>query len=40
MDVVASEVSFREDLFYSAGQELGYDVRVDPNGPQRIGKYF
>ena len=38
MDVVSAEVPFREDLFFSAGTELGYEVRLDPNGPQKIGK--
>ena len=40
MDVVASDVPFREDLFFSAGQELGYDVRIDTNGPQKIGNNY
>ena len=40
MDVVASQVPFREDLFFSAGQELAYDVRIDTNGPQRIGNNY
>ena len=37
MDVVSAEVPFQEDLFFSAGKELGYEVRLDPNGPQKIG---
>ena len=33
-----SNVTFSEDLFFNAGKELGYQVRLDSNGPQRIGK--
>lgn len=29
---------FKDDLFFKAGEELGYAVRVDSNGPQKIGK--
>ena len=37
IDVVQTEMTFDEDLWFSAGQELGYDVRIDPNGPQKVG---
>ena len=35
--MVKSNVTFRDDLFFNAGKELGYQVRLDSNGPQRIG---
>lgn len=37
IDVVETELTFRDDLWFSAGQELGYDVGIDPNGPQKVG---
>ncbi|CAG7732932.1 unnamed protein product [Allacma fusca] len=37
MNVVASNFTFRDDLWFSAGKELGYKVKLDSNGPQQEG---
>ncbi|CAG7734017.1 unnamed protein product [Allacma fusca] len=37
MHVISTNFTFNEELWYSAGRELGYKVKVDPNGPQQEG---
>ncbi|CAG7734018.1 unnamed protein product [Allacma fusca] len=37
MHVVSTNFTFNEDLWYSAGRELGYKVKVDPNSPLQEG---
>ena len=40
LNVEKAEVTFRDDLFFSAGKELGFETGLDPNGPQRVGNEF
>ena len=37
VDVAANPMTFREDIYFAAGKELGYKTDIDPNGPQRVG---
>ena len=37
VDVSSSPVTYWDDIFFSAGRELGFDTNIDQNGPQRVG---